>query len=64
MANRVKERRQKLGKSQKWLADKAGVTRQTIYDIENDRFKPRAELALKISGALGRLCEELFSPEA
>ena len=63
MPNRVKERRKELGKSQGWLADKAGVTRQTIYDIENDRYKPRAEVALKISAALGRLCEELFSPE-
>ena len=63
MANRVKERRKELGKSQGWLAGQAGVTRQTIYDIENDRYKPRAEVALKISGALGRLCEELFSPE-
>lgn len=63
MANRVKERRQELGKTQDWLADKAGVSRQTIFDIEHERYKPRAEVALKISGALGRLCEELFSPE-
>ena len=63
MANRVKERRQELGKTQDWLADRTGVSRQTIYDIENEKTKPRAEVALKISRALGRLCEELFSPE-
>ena len=64
MANRVKERRKELGKTQTWLADKAGVSRQTIVDIEQARYKVRTEVALKISGALGRLCEELFSPEA
>lgn len=64
MANRVKERRKELGKTQDWLADMTGVSRQTIYDIENEKTKPRAEVALKISKALGRLCEELFSPGA
>ena len=63
MANRVKQRRQELGKTQDWLADMTGVSRQTIYDIENEKTKPRAEVALKISRALGRLCEELFSPD-
>jgi len=63
MANRVKERRKELGKTQDWLAEKAGVSRQTIFDIENDKYNPRAKIALKISGALGRLCEELFSTE-
>jgi len=63
MPNKVKERRQELGKTQDWLAEMTGVSRQTIYDIESDKTKPRAELALKISRALGRLCEELFSPE-
>ena len=60
MPNRVKERRQELGKTQDWLAEKAEVSRQTIYDIENERYTPRAKIALKISRALGRLCEELF----
>ena len=63
MANRVKERRKELGKTQTWLAGKADVSRQTIVDIEQDRYKPRAEVAIKISRALGRLCEELFSQE-
>jgi len=60
MPNRIKERRQELGKTQDWLASQAGVSRQTIYDIENDKYNPRAKIALKISKALGRLCEELF----
>ena len=60
MPNRVKERREELGKTQEWLATQARVSRITISEIENDKTKPRAELALRISRALGRLCEELF----
>jgi len=60
MPNRVKERREELGKTQEWLASQAGVSRITISEIENDKTSPRAKLALKISRALGRLCEELF----
>ena len=63
MPNKVKERRQELGKTQDWLALQAGVSRVTISEIENDKTKPRAELALKISRVLGRLCEELFFVE-
>lgn len=63
LANKVKERRKELGKTQKWLAEKAGVSRQTIYDIENERFNPGIDIATKISRALGRLCEELFPTE-
>ena len=63
MPNKVKERREELGKTQEWLAEKAGVSRITISEIENDKTSPRAKLALKISRALGRLCEELFSPD-
>lgn len=63
MPNKVRERRVELGKTQEWLASKVGVTRQTIFDIEHEKTKPRAELALKISKTLGRLCEELFSQE-
>ena len=62
MGNKVKERRQEIGKTQEWLAERVGVSRITISEIENDKTKPRAELALRISRELGRLCEELFSP--
>ena len=63
MPNKVKERREELGKTQEWLALQAGVSRITISEIENEKTSPRAKVALKISRALGRLCEELFFPE-
>lgn len=63
MPNKVKERREELGKTQEWLALQVGVSRITISEIENEKTSPRATLALKISRSLGRLCEELFFTE-
>ena len=47
--------------SQQELADAIGVTRQTIYAIENDKFIPSTELALKMSAFFGKTVNELFS---
>ena len=47
--------------SQQELADAIGVTRQTIYAIENDKFIPSTELALKMSAYFGKTVNELFS---
>ncbi len=60
MGNKVKKRRQEIGKTQEWLAKRVGVSRITISEIENDKTSPRAKIALKIARELGRLCEELF----
>ena len=46
---------------QQELADAIGVTRQTIYAIENDKFIPSTELALKMSAYFGKTVNELFS---
>ena len=46
--------------SQQELADAIGVTRQTIYAIENDKFVPSTELALKLSAYFGKTVNELF----
>ena len=35
--------------SQQTLADKVGVTRQTIFAIEKDKYSPSLEVAFKIS---------------
>ena len=43
------------------LATSLGVTRQTIYAIENDKFIPSTELALKMSAYFGKTVNELFS---
>lgn len=42
------------------LAKAVGVSRQTIFAIENNKFVPSTELALKISAYFGKTVNELF----
>ena len=61
MKNNIRVERARLRISQQELADAIGVTRQTIYAIENDKFIPSTELALKMSSYFGKTVNELFS---
>jgi Predicted transcriptional regulators len=61
MKNNIRVERARLRVSQQQLADAIGVTRQTIYAIENDKFIPSTELALKMSAYFGKTVNELFS---
>ena len=48
--NKVKRLRFEAGEmSQQGLADRVGVTRQTIIAIEKDKYSPSLEVAFKIS---------------
>ncbi|WP_304452457.1 helix-turn-helix transcriptional regulator [Nocardiopsis sp. YSL2] len=42
------------------LADRVGVTRQTVIAIEKGRYSPTLEMAFQISRALGAPLEEVF----
>jgi putative transcriptional regulator len=42
------------------LAEKAGVTRQTIVAIEQGRYSPSLEVAFRIAAAFGKPLEEVF----
>ena len=46
--------------TQKDLAERCGVTRQTIVAIENAKYSPTLELAFRIAHAFGRPLEEVF----
>jgi len=46
--------------SQAQLAEAIGVSRQTIFAIENNKFVPSTELALKLSAYFGKTVNELF----
>ncbi|MDO4823557.1 MAG: helix-turn-helix transcriptional regulator [Bacteroidales bacterium] len=46
--------------SQAQLADAIGVSRQTIFAVENNKFVPSTELALKLSAYFGKSVNELF----
>ncbi|MFN4157835.1 MAG: helix-turn-helix transcriptional regulator [Gemmobacter sp.] len=47
--------------TQRDLADRVGVTRQTIVAIETGRYAPSLDLAFRIAHAFGRPLEEVFS---
>lgn len=49
MKNNIKELRRNKKLRQEDLAEKLGVTRQTVIAIENDKYDPTLELAMKIS---------------
>lgn len=46
--------------TQQELADKVGVTRQTILAIENRKYAPSLELAYAIADVFGKPLEEVF----
>jgi putative transcriptional regulator len=47
--------------TQQQLADKVGVTRQTIVAIENEKYSPTLELAFLIAEVFNLPLEEIFS---
>ena len=49
MKNRIKERRKAIGYRQQDLAEALGVSRQTIVAIENDKYNPTLELAMRLA---------------
>ncbi len=58
--NRVKHYRMKAGLSQSALAERVGLKRQGIYDIESGRYLPNTGVALKLARQLGCRVEDLF----
>ena len=49
--------------TQQQLADKAGVTRQTIIAVESGKYTPSLLLAFRIARAFGKSVEEVFQYE-
>jgi len=49
--------------TQQELAERVGVTRQTIISIERGRYKPSIELALRLARVFGVPVESLFELE-
>lgn len=47
--------------TQKELADKVGVTRQTIVAIENEKYSPTLELAFRIAQVFSVPLNEVFT---
>lgn len=60
---KMKFRRIELNMSQTQLAEKAGVTRQTIGLIESGEFNPSIKLCIAICKALDTTLNDLFWEE-
>jgi len=60
---RLKAARAALDMSQQDLADKVGVSRQTINAIEKGDYNPTIKLCISICRALGKTLNELFWEE-
>ena len=46
--------------TQQALAEKIGVTRQTVNAIELGKYSPSLEVAFRIAGVFGKPLEEVF----
>ena len=49
--------------TQQALAEKVGVTRQTVIAIEGDKYSPSLEVAFRIARVFGVPLEEVFQYE-
>ncbi len=63
MKNRLRVLRAERGWSQAELAQRLGVSRQTVNAIETGKYDPSLPLAFKIAELFGQPIESIFTPE-
>ena len=61
--NRIKEYRAKSNMKQEELAEKVGVRRETIGNLEKGRYNPSLVLAWNIAKVFGVTIEDIFTVE-
>ena len=62
MKNRLPVLRAERNWSQSALANRLGVSRQTVNAIERGKYDPGLPLAFKIAMVFGQQIEEIFTP--
>jgi putative transcriptional regulator len=62
MKNRLRVLRAERGWSQAELAERLGVSRQTVNAIENGKYDPSLPLAFKLAAVFQLEIEKLFQP--
>ena len=62
MKNTLKTLRAECDWSQADLAEKLGVSRQTVNAIETGKYDPSLPLAFKIAALFEKKIEEIFTP--
>ena len=60
LENHLKEHRARLGVNQQEMGRLAGVSRQTISQIERGDYSPSVTLALKLARLCGVTVEDIF----
>lgn len=60
MNNNVRDRRAERGWTQQDLAERLGVSRQTVIAVENGRYDPSLPLAFKIARQFKARIEDVF----
>ena len=60
MQNIVRQLRKQAGLRQEDLANALGVSRQTIIAMENNKYNPTLELAMRLARLLGQPVETIF----
>ncbi|KKG66244.1 helix-turn-helix transcriptional regulator [Methanosarcina mazei] len=60
MKNKIKELRKQIGLRQEDIAKELKVTRQTINAIENNKYNPTLELAMRLAKLFNKPVEEIF----
>ena len=63
MKNKLRELRAAKAWSQADLADKLGVSRQTVNAVETGKYDPSLPLAFGLAHLFGKRIEEIFLPE-
>ena len=63
MKNRLRTLRTSKDWSQSDLAEKLGVSRQTVNAIETERYDPSLPLAFRVSRVFKLPIEEIFEPD-
>jgi len=60
MTNRLRVLRAERRWSQADLAERLGVSRQTVNAVETERYEPSLSLAFKIARLFGQTIEQIF----
>ncbi|HEX7800106.1 MAG TPA: helix-turn-helix transcriptional regulator [Asticcacaulis sp.] len=63
MKNRIKVLRAERDWSQADLAERLGVSRQTVNAIETEKYDPSLPLAFRIAALFGLAIEAIFTSE-
>ncbi len=65
ISNRIRELRFAAGElTQQALADRVGITRQTVVALEQGKYYPSLELAFRIAETFGVGVEEVFQRQS